>query len=96
MDSFSCKAILTAMVKGTESSMPMGPSTHPQKARDRNTTRTETRTEAGYEASKFGVSVVMGMSALIGIWGLACMIGGLASNGVGGMLKGYISAVTGM
>ena len=59
-------------------------------------TRTEAKTDLGSEASKFGVSVVFGMSALIGIWGAACMISGLASNGVGGMLRGYITAVTGL
>ena len=59
-------------------------------------TRTEAKTDVSLEASKFGVSVVMGMSALIGIWGVACLIGGLASNGVGGMLRGYITAVTGL
>ena len=59
-------------------------------------TRTEAKADVGYEASKFGVSVVIGMSALMGIWGAACLIGGLASNGVGGMLAGYISAVTGL
>ena len=60
------------------------------------TTRTEAKADAGYEASKFGVSVVIGMAALMGIWGAACMIGGLASSGVGGMLRGYISAITGV
>ncbi len=59
-------------------------------------TRTEAKTDVSLEASKFGVNVVMGMSALIGIWGAACMISGLASNGVGGMLRGYITAVTGL
>ena len=59
-------------------------------------TKTEAKTDISNEASKFGVSVVFGMSALIGIWGAACMISGLASNGVGGMLRGYITAVTGL
>ena len=59
-------------------------------------TRTEAKADVGYEASKFGVSVVMGMSALIGIWGAACMISGLAGNGIGGMVAGFISAVTGL
>ncbi len=58
-------------------------------------TRTETKTDAGYEASKFGLNVGMGMAALIGLWGAACLIGGLASNGVGGMLKGLLTAITG-
>ena len=58
-------------------------------------TRTETKTEVGYEASRFGMSVGMGLAALIGLWGAACLIGGLASNGVGGMLRGYLTALTG-
>jgi len=58
-------------------------------------TRTETKTDAGYEASRFGLSVGMGLAALIGLWGVACLIGGLASNGVGGMLRGYLTALTG-
>ena len=59
-------------------------------------TRTDTKTDAGYEAAKFATSVGMGMAALIGLWGLACLIGGLATNGVGGMLRGYLTAITGM
>jgi len=59
-------------------------------------TKTETTTDAGYEASKFGLKVAMGMAALVGIWGLACLIGGLATNGVGGMLRGYLTAITGV
>ena len=59
-------------------------------------TRTEaTTTDAAYEASKFGLSVGMGMAALIGLWGAACLIGGLATNGIGGMLRGYLTAITG-
>ena len=59
-------------------------------------TRTETKTDVGYEASRFALSVGMGMAALIGLWGVACLIGGLATNGVGGMLRGYLSALTGL
>jgi hypothetical protein len=59
-------------------------------------TRTETKTDVGLEASKFGLRVGMGMAALIGLWGVACLIGGLASYGVGGMLRGYLTAITGL
>ena len=58
-------------------------------------TRIETKTDVGYETSRFGLGVGMAMAALIGLWGVACLIGGLASNGVGGMLKGYLTALTG-
>jgi len=57
--------------------------------------RNEDQIDVGYEASKFALNVGIGMAALIGIWGMACLIGGLVTNGVGGMLAGYVSAVTG-
>ncbi len=58
-------------------------------------TRTETKTDVGYEASRFALNAGMGMAALIGLWGLACLIGGLATNGFGGLLRGFWIAVTG-
>ena len=57
--------------------------------------RTETTSKVGYEVSRFGLNVGMGMAALIGLWGLACLIGGLATYGVSGMLRGYLAAITG-
>ncbi len=57
--------------------------------------RTETKTDVGYEASRFALNAGMGMAALIGLWGLACLIGGLATNGFGGLLRGFWIAVTG-
>ena len=61
------------------------------------TTKTQTKatTDAGYEVSRFAVNAGMGMAALIGLWGMACLIGGLATNGFGGLLRGFITAVTG-
>jgi len=61
------------------------------------TTKTQTRatTDAGYEASRFAVNAFMGTAALIGLWGMACLIGGLATSGFGGLLRGFITAVTG-
>jgi hypothetical protein len=55
----------------------------------------ETKTDVAHETSKFTMRVVMTMSALIGIWALACLIGGLASGGVGNLIKGYISTIIG-
>ena len=48
------------------------------------------------DASEVGMGVIMVLAALIGIWGVACLIGGMVnSGGVGELLSGYFSAVTG-
>ena len=63
---------------------------------DTNTTTwTEEKTDAGNEVSRFGLNIILSMAALIGLWGTACLIGGLATNGVVGMLKGFLTALTG-
>ena len=47
--------------------------------------------------SKLGLGVIMIMAAFVGIWGVACLIGGLASSDsfheIG---RGLITALTGM
>ncbi len=58
-------------------------------------TQTETKIDAGYEISRFALYAGMGMAALIGTWGMACLIGGLATYGFGGLLRGFWIAVTG-
>jgi endo-1,4-beta-D-glucanase Y len=68
----------------------------------RTETKTNTKTKAeqevnvGYEASRFALYTGMGMAALIGLRGRACLIGGLATNGIGPTLKGFWTAATGM
>ena len=52
--------------------------------------------EVGTEASKATLGVGMSLAALIGLWGTACLIGGVAAAGLTGAVVGYISAVTGM
>ncbi|NOQ47519.1 MAG: hypothetical protein GQ559_12815 [Desulfobulbaceae bacterium] len=59
------------------------------------TTKNEARTDVGYEASRFTLGVGIAMSALIGLWGVACLIGGLAANGPVGLIQGYITAIFG-
>ena len=59
------------------------------------TAKTETRTDVGYEVSRFTLGVGIAMASLIGIWGFACMIGGLATSGTGELLRGFLTAVTG-
>lgn len=57
--------------------------------------KTETKTDIAQETSKFTIRIVMTMAALIGIWAVACLVGGLASGGLGNMIQGYISAILG-
>ena len=47
------------------------------------------------ESSKTALVIGIVMAALVGIWGVACLIGGLSSSGMGGAIKGYITAVFG-
>ncbi len=58
-------------------------------------TQTGEKIDAGYEASRFALNAGMGMAAMIGLWGLACLIGGLATNGLGGLVSGFLTAITG-
>lgn len=61
-----------------------------------NTTiRTENDINAAEETSKFALSVGMVMTALVGVWGVACLISGLNSVGIVGLAKGFLTA-TGM
>lgn len=55
----------------------------------------KTRIDMGYEASWFALHLTIGLAVLIGLWGLACLIGGLATHGVDGLIKGFLIAVTG-
>lgn len=59
-------------------------------------TRIENKIQAGYEVSRFGIGVTAALAALIGLWGMACMIGGLAAGGPVALIKGFFSAITGI
>lgn len=70
-----------------------------------NTTRIDTGIEAGRldqdtvveGASQVGMGVIVTLSVLTGIWGLACLISAISQNGsLMGVLKSWITAVTGM
>jgi hypothetical protein len=58
-------------------------------------TNKETQIDTGYETSKFVLTTGFTMAALIGLWACACIISGLVSGGIGGIIKDFISAVTG-
>lgn len=59
-------------------------------------TKKDIRTDVGYETSKFVYGVGLTAAALIGLWGAACLIGGLADTGIGGLVNGFVIAVTGI
>lgn len=47
------------------------------------------------DISEVSMGVIMVLAALIGIWGIACLFGGIAQGGIGDLISGYITAVTG-
>ena len=56
---------------------------------------TTTVDKMGRDATEVGIGVITVLAALIGIWGFACLFGGIAQTGLGEMITGYITAVTG-
>ena len=51
----------------------------------------------GRDATEVGVGVIMVLAALIGIWGIACLFGGIVqSGGIAELVNGFLSAVTGV
>lgn len=47
-------------------------------------------------SAQVGIGIIAVASLMIGLWGIACLVGGLSQYGVTGMLKGWISAIIGM
>ncbi len=59
-------------------------------------TNENTTVDVTEEVMSFSLKVGAVLSALVGIWGVTCLLSGLINAGPLGMLKGYISAVTGL
>jgi len=59
-------------------------------------TQKKVKADVGYETSKFTYGVGLTVAALIGLWGAACMISGLAQVGLVDLIKGFLTAVTGV
>ncbi|OKY76413.1 MAG: hypothetical protein BM485_04030 [Desulfobulbaceae bacterium DB1] len=59
------------------------------------TTATRTQESVSNSAAQVGVGIIGLLSALIGIWATACLIGGLSQYGVIGMIRGWMAAVFG-
>ncbi len=45
--------------------------------------------------AKGGLTMGTVAAGLIGIWALACLIGGIANEGVGEMVRGFMTAIGG-
>ena len=59
--------------------------------------QTQTASATGIDTvSKTSIALMAGTSATIGIWSVACFAAALLSNGPVGLLKGAITAVTGL
>ncbi len=66
-------------------------------------TKTITRAQAIHDtqadinqASKIGLGLILSFAGLVGAWGLACLAGALSTQGIGAVVKGFLTAVTGM
>jgi len=59
-------------------------------------TNENTTLDVTEEVMSFSLKVGAVLSALVGIWGLTCLLAGLINAGPLGMLKGYITAITGI
>ncbi len=61
--------------------------------RTNTATTQKSQVELGYETTKFALGTGIVMAALIGIWASACLISALVG---GGVVKGFITAITGV
>ncbi|THB76348.1 MAG: hypothetical protein D6B25_09965 [Desulfobulbaceae bacterium] len=67
------------------------------KVKQRSGTTTQERTDATTEVSKVGVFTIAAFGTLVGLWSVACLIGGMAASGGPLELVGnWFKAVTGM
>lgn|GEM_PF-1374453 len=46
-------------------------------------------------AGQAGIGIIAILAALIGAWGLACLVGGVMEGGAADLVRGLIAAVTG-
>jgi hypothetical protein len=57
---------------------------------------TNVNTASGIDTLSRASLISMGVaSSLIGLWAVACMVGAVMSNGIGGVVSGFVSALVG-
>lgn len=59
-------------------------------------TQVQVQESISQSSAQVGIGIIAIVSAMIGMWGIACLIGGLSQYGVTGMVKGWLSAVMGI
>jgi len=60
------------------------------------TTNEKTAVDISDEIMGFSLKVGAVLGSLIGVWALACLLAGLVNAGPGGLIRGYITAITGV
>jgi hypothetical protein len=53
-------------------------------------------TDDTMQAAKAGIIVTIMAAGAMGLWGITCLISALATNGIGGIVTGFMTAITGM
>lgn len=67
------------------------------KVQENSKATVSTRTDAATEVSKIGVITIAAFGAVVGLWSVACIIGGMAaSGGPLAFVGAWFKAVTGM
>lgn len=62
----------------------------------KSTTTTNAKSASGIDALSRASLVSMGaVSGMIGLWAVACMVGAVMTNGIGGVVSGFVSALIG-
>jgi len=56
---------------------------------------TRKQSDVGYETSSFALGTGMVLAALVGIWGVICLLSAFATVGPLNVIKGYLSALLG-
>ena len=59
-------------------------------------TKEQTELDITNECSNFGLRIGTAVCAIIGFWAFACLLSALVSAGPMNMVRGYITAITGM
>lgn len=59
------------------------------------TVRTHEQESIANSSAQVGIGIIALLSAMIGTWGVTCLLSGLAQYGITGMIRGWITAVMG-
>lgn len=60
-----------------------------------NTATTVNSASAIDSLSRASLISMGALSGLIGLWAAACVVGAVATNGIGGLVSGFVSALVG-